>query len=97
MQAIITKYLPATNTRGSRIKASCERGSVTISYPYELAMGEEVHRHGAKCLLAKFNAEDKAKYGGECGWNRPFVSGGLPDGSWAHVFVVPTESGVACE
>ena len=35
MQAITTKYLPATNTKGARIKASCEAGSVTISYPHE--------------------------------------------------------------
>lgn len=32
MQAIQTKYLPATNYRGSRIKATCERGSLTIGY-----------------------------------------------------------------
>lgn len=30
MQAIITKYIPATNTRGTRIKATCSPGSITI-------------------------------------------------------------------
>lgn len=35
MQAIVTKYLPATSTRPSRIKAWCDRGSITIgSGPY---------------------------------------------------------------
>lgn len=32
-QAIQTKYLPATSFKGSRIKAWCERGSITIDYP----------------------------------------------------------------
>lgn len=36
MQAIKTKYLPATNTKPSRIKAECEAGSITISYDYRL-------------------------------------------------------------
>lgn len=91
MQAIVTKFLPATNFKGSRIKASCERGSVIISYPDELRMGEECHRAAASALVAKFMAEDVKNYGstvaGACsGWGRPFVSGGLPDGTWAHVF-----------
>ena len=33
---IKTTYLPATNYRGERIKATCKAGSVTIPYPYEL-------------------------------------------------------------
>ena len=47
MQAIQTKYLPATNTRGSRIKATCDRGSITIPYPRELS-GDEVHREAVR-------------------------------------------------
>ena len=57
MQSITTKYLPATNVRGSRIKASCERGSVTISYPHELS-GDAVHCAAVDALLAKFARED---------------------------------------
>lgn len=49
-QSIITKYLPATNTRGPRIKATSWRGSVTISYPYELS-GNEAHQKAAQVLL----------------------------------------------
>ena len=52
MQAIITKYLPTTNSRGSRIKATCSSGSVTIPYPYELS-GQAVHRAAAEALAAK--------------------------------------------
>lgn len=88
-QAIQTKYLPATNTRGSRIKATAERGSITISYPDELS-GDAVHRHAVDCLIAKFVKEDVVRYGSDArkgGWNRPYVSGGLPDGTVAHVFL----------
>jgi hypothetical protein len=52
MQAIITKYLPATATKGSRIKATCDAGSITISYPHELS-GQAVHRTAAEALAAK--------------------------------------------
>jgi hypothetical protein len=89
MQAIQTKYLPATNYRGSRIKASCERGSITIPYPHELS-GDEVHRAAVYALLAKFCAEDLAEYGTkqeDNPWSREYVTGFLPDGSGAHVFL----------
>lgn len=89
MQAIVTKYLPATNTKGSRIKAQCARGSLTVSYPHELS-GEACHIYAAKQLIAKFVAEDAKKYGTDTetrvGWNFPFVSGCLPSGNYAHVF-----------
>lgn len=40
---ITTKYMPATNTSGSRIKATISYGkSASISYPYELS-GRECH------------------------------------------------------
>jgi len=55
MQAIVTKYLPATDTKGSRIKATCEGGSVTIGYPHELHQGQPAHRAAAQALAAKFN------------------------------------------
>jgi len=80
-QAILSKYLPATSTRGSRIKAYCERGSVTIPYPYELS-GAACHRKAVDALLAKFRDED----GVYCSWSRPYVTGGTADG-YAHVFV----------
>lgn len=89
MQAIQTKYLPCTNNRGSRIKASCDRGSITIPYPHELSH-DEVHREAVRQLIAKFNKEDVAKYGSVDqgrGWNAPFVTGSIPDGSYVHVFV----------
>lgn len=87
MQAIQTKYLPATNFRGSRIKATCDRGSITISYPDELS-GDACHIAAADALIAKFVKEDAERYGTERNpWSRPRVCGGLPDNSCVHVFV----------
>lgn len=75
MQAIQTKYLPATNTRGSRIKATCERGSITIDYPHDLS-GDEVHREAVRQLIAKFVKEDAKEYGThDNSWNQPFLTG----------------------
>lgn len=89
MQAILTKYLPATNVRGSRIKAICDRGSLTIPYPHELS-GDAVHIAAADALCAKFAAEDAASYGTDRArnpWLRKRVCGGLASGGYAHVFV----------
>lgn len=36
MQAITIKYLPVTNTKGSRWKAECAAGSVTVGYDHAL-------------------------------------------------------------
>lgn len=78
MQAIITKYHGPTNTRGSRITAKCDAGSVTIPYPYELS-GEDVHRKAAETLRDKL------------GWNTEFYGnmacGQIPNGDYVFVFV----------
>lgn len=82
MQTILTKYLPATNTRGARIKAvqsgwsdKRECNSVTIPYPHELS-GDETHAVAARLLAEKL------------GWHGEMVCGSL--GAWsefANVFV----------
>lgn len=87
-QAILTKYLAPTNTRGARIKASCERGSITVSYPYEMRNSDS-HVEAAKKLVEKFCREDEAKnIWPTCRnpWAFPFASGQLPDGNYVHVF-----------
>lgn len=75
MKAIQTRYLPCTNTKGSRIKAFAEQGvSVTIPYPHELS-GAAVYAKAAATLCAKM------------GWNSQYlVSGGLPNGDWVFCF-----------
>ena len=79
----------STNTKCSRIKASCERGAVIISY--DCSYGDErAHSKAAEALVDKFKGEDCAKYGTESNknpWGRRFVSGGLPQGGYAHVFI----------
>lgn len=52
MQAIQTKYLSATNTKPSRIKAWCNAGSVTISYPHE-HNESGAHYSAAQALICK--------------------------------------------
>ena len=77
MQAIITKYFGPTNSRGSRIKAQCAAGSVTIDYPYELS-GMYCHAQAAKALIKKLGWND-AHYGG-------LLGGQLPSGEYVFVF-----------
>lgn len=87
MQAITTKYIGATNTKGSRIKAECERGSITIGYPSELS-GDAVHVAAAQALVDKFIKEDAASYGTHKNpWSLPRVMGTTKGGIGVHVFL----------
>ena len=101
MQAIITKYLGPTNNRCSRIKATCERGSITISYPANARNPEQAHIEAAKALIRKFNAEDLTQYGEQSvkestGWNQDFATGSIPSGEYVHVFVLPRKTTRVC-
>lgn len=90
MQAIETKYLGPSNYRGSRIKAVCERGSLTVDYDDALDT-EQAHIAAVKALCAKFVREDIKEYGPESArssfWAKPFVTGGLKGRGYAHVFI----------
>lgn len=93
MQAIETKLIPATNTKPTRIKASCERGSIMVSADSlsgDQANGSDsTHIAAAKALVAKFVKEDERDYGStpeSNPWARPFVTGGTKEG-YAHVFL----------
>jgi hypothetical protein len=77
MQAIQTRYLGPTNSRGSRIKAWCAAGSVTIGYPHELS-DDAVHRAAAKKLVEKLDWSE-ALYGA-------LLGGTLPNGDMCFVF-----------
>ena len=74
MQAIETKYLPATETKCSRIKATTGNGahSLTIPYPHEETEGERAHWPAAYALACKL------------GWQGSYVGGGTRAG---YVFV----------
>jgi len=71
-QAIATKYLSPTNTKGGRIKATCEAGSITIDFRHDLG-AQLTHRVAAMALAKKI------------GWdNGEWHMGGLKD---CYVFV----------
>ena len=88
MQSIQTKFLPATGSKGSCIKAKCARGSIVIPFPHELS-GDDIHRAAVLALVTRFLDEDFTKGAPRETnfWNRAFVSGSLPDGSMAHIFL----------
>jgi hypothetical protein len=79
MQSIQTKYLPATTHRGSRIKAICERGTLTMPYRYDMD-GYDCHRETARQLFDKLFSKE---FGGPV----VFATGCLPDGTYAHVII----------
>ena len=54
MKTIKAYYLPATNYKGSRIKATSGEHSVTMSYPHELS-GVKVYDKAVKELCEKMN------------------------------------------
>jgi len=62
-QAIETKYIKATNTRGSRIKATAWGGTITVGYDYALDT-DGAHKAAADALIAKM------------GWTGTFAQGG---------------------
>ncbi len=75
MKAISTRFLPATNFRESRIKATAEGGnSITIGYPHEEDSGEPAHRVAALALQRKM------------GWPGTLIGGGTETG-WCFVFL----------
>lgn len=74
MQAITTKYLPATNYRGSRVKATAQAGSVTISFDLGLR-DEDCHKEAALALCRKF------------GWEGSLIMGTTHNGDNVWVFI----------
>ena len=76
MQAIRTKYLGPTNTRGSRISAQCEAGRICVQYDYALNIDGN-HKAACQALLKKL------------GWNTEHYAdmvGGVFDGAIYWVF-----------
>jgi hypothetical protein len=73
-QAITTKFLPVTNTRPSRVKATADAGSVTLSWDHGVNIDEN-HARAAKALADKF------------GWRGAWYQGALHDGGFCFVCV----------
>ena len=72
MQAIQTKYLSPTNVRESRVKATCEAKSITVSWDHRLNP-EDNHRAAAIDLILQL------------GWHGHWVQGELPGSGYAFV------------
>lgn len=77
-QAITTKYLAATDRRGSRIKATARAGTVIVPYDSGLSSTRN-HAEAAKALAVKLK------------WPGAWLAGGLP-GGMGNVFVLLPES-----
>lgn len=73
-QAIETRYLGASNTKGTRIKATAWGGNITIGYDYALD-AQDNHRAAADALIAKL------------GWTGTYAQGGNAKGDGGYYFV----------
>lgn len=74
MQAIITRYLPPSDHKGTRISASCKGGRVVLPYNYEL--DDTLNHFYAAMQLSR-----------KMGWADEYTlaSGTLPNGDTCHV------------
>lgn len=77
MQAIQTKFLGPTNTRGSRFKATCWLTSVTVSRDYSVNVDEN-HAAAIEALVCKLN-NDRIIKGNSKLWQVVAI-GESPDG-----------------
>lgn len=66
-QAIVTKFFGPTNSKGSRIKASCEAGSIWFEYNHRYN-SDQNHMLAVLSLLRKL------------GWKGWWTVGGTPTG-----------------
>lgn len=80
LQAITTKYLPPTNTRGARIKATAACGSITI--PWDHALNPCENHHAAARAFT-----ERMEWRTDEGFIRPHAFGALPDGGYVMAFI----------
>lgn len=75
MQAIVTKYYGATNTKPSKIVAKSASGlKVSVSYEHEYN-ADENHRRAAQALCDKYK------------WTNALLGGGLSDSEEVWVMI----------
>jgi len=90
-QAIETRYLGPTNTKGGRIKAECWGGSVTI--PYDHALNTDENHYRAAMALAAKCAHHAEQFGGTSVWTTgTWTQGGNAKGT-GYVFTVSDNKG----
>lgn len=76
MQAIQTKYIGPTETKGARIKAECFAGAITRPFLHDRSE-EDAHRAVAYELAARLNWSRWLKF-------KNIVTGTLRNGSFVH-------------
>lgn len=92
MQTIITKFLPATDTRGCRIKVTSWLGSKTYSYDYNAPDVDGAHKSAFDEYLTNLN-DDMRKRHPDCQeavegrWFKLVASGAMPDTS-GYAFII---------
>lgn len=74
-QAITTKFIGPTNTRGSRVKATSASGH-TLTRPWDYA--EEVNANHGRAALALAT---------KLGWHGRWIAGGMGDKAGGNVYV----------
>lgn len=79
-QAIVTKYIGPSNTKGSRIKATAAAGSITVHLDHALNI-EQNHAAAAQALANRF------------GWRGNWQMGGMPDDT-GYCFVCSDDAAV---
>ena len=72
-RAILIKFLGATNTKGTRIKASVVSSSVTVPLDYGAGQEQRI-RQAVDSLLDKLE------------WSGEYIIGVLPSGDYVAVF-----------
>jgi len=80
MQAIVTKFLPATNHHGSRVLAKCQAKRMSVPWDHSKHV-EENHGAAALALATALGWSDYGKWSG----------GALPDDSGYAFVCVPKE------
>lgn len=80
-QAIVTKVIGPTDTKDKRITARCGAGAITVGWNHALSDAEN-HIAARKALQFKL-----AKGCPNNTWLADMATGGLPDGTYVHVFV----------
>ena len=71
-QAIQTKFLGPTNTRGARVSARADAGRVIVSWDHAIGISEN-HKAAAVALARRF------------GWPEDMDGGGLPGSGFAFI------------
>ena len=73
-QAIITKSLPFTNTKPTRVKATAQAGSIILSWDHGLN-AEQNHALAAWALCEKYD------------WKGTYCGGAMPNGGYCFVCI----------